>query len=137
MAGAVIGTGISLSIGLFYSSASALICTVILISSLMGALFGRVMARLLVDDDVGFVGHAAGRAQHQITGNINQPGELTDHKTLKTRINNNIVNHDVIEIINSMRTAGLLSKQPHPDPRFFDLPLMDPLSVHAGHGSKR
>jgi hypothetical protein len=52
LAGAIIGTGISLAIGLFYSSATGLILGVVLGSSLLGALLGHVMGGLFVDEIV-------------------------------------------------------------------------------------
>ena len=48
--GIIIGTGISLSIGLFYSSATVLIISVIFVSIVLGALLGQVMGSLLIDE---------------------------------------------------------------------------------------
>jgi len=50
VAGAVIGAGISLNLGLFYSSADELVCGVIFTSALLGGLFGYVMAHVLADE---------------------------------------------------------------------------------------
>lgn len=85
IAGAVIGTGISLNVELFYSSATGMICAVILGAALMGSVFGQVMAHLLLDVDVSFLGRAAGSEHHRIVENGITRADLTDYRTLRAQ----------------------------------------------------
>jgi hypothetical protein len=86
VAGVVIGTGISMSIGLFYSAAMTMIGAVILVSALMGAVFGHVMSHLLAENESGFLVRAVVSENHQLTGDIVQTADLADHRKLKIEL---------------------------------------------------
>jgi hypothetical protein len=83
VAGMVIGTGISLSIGLFYSSALGTIGIVVGIAGIIGAVFGHVMEHLIRDEGLSFSERATGTSYHRIAGDVGQKVDLTDHRSLK------------------------------------------------------
>ena len=86
MAGGVIGTGISLSIGLFYTAQTSMIAAVVFASAVMGGIFGYVVSHLL-NEETSLVERLSESSHHRILGNF-RGINLEDHRLLRgdTRI---------------------------------------------------
>jgi hypothetical protein len=118
ISGAMIGAGISMTIGLFYSSATTLIFSVIVVSSILGAIFGQIMAGLL-EDDVVMKGYIP--VVYTANPEIRPITDLLEHKALKIELNNKIIpNQDIMAKINTMRSSGV-TLPPYPDSQVFEL----------------
>ncbi len=117
--GAAIGASISLSIGLFYSSASLLIFSVIVASSILGGLFGHVMAGLL-NDDLVLTWRASG--YDHVYSPVLSSVELSDHRGLRAEKGIKIIsNQDVMAKVNTIRIGNMAASGYHSDARVFEL----------------
>ena len=131
IAGALIGAGISMTIGLFYSSANSLIFTVILVSSVLGAIFGQIMAGLLADDVV-IKGHTA--VAFNAIAETQSITDLCEHKALNVEVKNKIIpNQDIMAKINTMRSVGV-SLPPYPDSQVFELIVLEAQKARVSLG---
>jgi len=131
IAGAVIGTGISLTIGLFYSSANLLIFSVIAAFGVLGALFGHVMSELLADD-ISLTWRALGIQQP--FGSVLPAIDLSDHKTLRTQNTAKMIpNQDIMAKMHYIRSGSASVPPYRTDARIFELIVATAHKVEVSH----